>query len=83
METLKVVKIGGNIIDNDVELTSSLTTPESFSRLVPGTLDGNLFSPTAFLGSAMLRGVAHAQGFALINPGKNPEGSTARWIPFN
>jgi molybdopterin molybdotransferase len=68
---------------DDVELTSSLTTPESFSRLVPGTLDGKLFSPTAFLGSAMLRGVAHAQGFALINPGKNPEGSTARWIPFN
>jgi len=31
----------------------------------------------------MLRGVAHAQGFALINPGLNPAGAIARWIPFN
>ena len=67
----------------EVELSSSLTTPESFSRLVPGTCDGKVFTPTAYLGSAMLRGVAHAQGFALINPGVNPAGSTARWIPFN
>ncbi len=67
----------------EVELSSSLTTPESFSRLVPGTCDGNVFTPTAYLGSAMLRGVAHAQGFALINPGVNPISSPARWIPFN
>jgi len=66
----------------EVELTTSLTTPEGFSRLVPGTLNGKLFTPTAYLGSAMLRGVAHAQGFALINPGVNPVGTTARWIPF-
>jgi len=31
----------------------------------------------------MLRGVADALGFALIKPGVNPEGSRARWIPFN
>ncbi len=65
-----------------IELTSSLTTPEGFSRLVPGTRDGKVFTPTAYLGSAMLRGVAQAQGFALINPGINPSGSTARWISF-
>jgi len=67
----------------EIELSSSLTTPEGFSRLVPGTCSGKIFTPTAYLGSAMLRGVAHAQGFALINPGVNPEGSNARWIPFN
>lgn len=67
----------------EIELNSSLTTPEGFSRLVPGTLDGKVFSPTEYLGSAMLRGVAHAQGFGLINPGVNQAGSTARWIPFN
>jgi molybdopterin molybdotransferase len=66
----------------EIELSSSLTTPEGFSRLIPGTLDGKVFSPTSYLGSAMLRGVAHAQGFALINPGVNPAGSTARWISF-
>ena len=66
----------------EVELSSSLTTPEGFSRLVPGTVNGKIFTPTAYLGSAMLRGVAHAQGFALISPGVNPAGTTARWIPF-
>jgi molybdopterin molybdotransferase len=67
----------------EIELSSSLTTPEGVSRLVPGTCSGKIFTPTTYLGSAMLRGVAHAQGFALINPGVNPEGSNARWIPFN
>ena len=67
----------------EIELSSSLTTPEGFSRLVPGTLDGQVFSPTEYLGSAMLRGVAHAQGFGLIKPGVNQVGSTARWIPFS
>ena len=67
----------------DVELSEPLKTPEGFSRLVPGRLDGKVFSPTAYLGSAMLRGVAHAEGFALINPGVNPAGSTARWISFD
>ena len=67
----------------DIELSESLKTPEGFSRLVPGTLDGKVFTPTAYLGSAMLRGAAHAQGFALINPGVNPAGATARWIPFS
>lgn len=66
----------------EIELSSSLTTPEGFSRLVPGILDGKVFSPTEYLGSAMLRGVAHAQGFGLIRPGVNQAGSTARWIPF-
>jgi molybdopterin molybdotransferase len=67
----------------EIELSTSLTTPEGFSRLVPGTLDGKVFTPSGYLGSAMLRGVAHAQGFALINPGLNPVGASARWIPFN
>jgi molybdopterin molybdotransferase len=67
---------------SEVELTSPLTTPEGFSRLVPGTINGKVFIPTAYLGSAMLRGVAHAHGFALISPGVNPAGSKARWIPF-
>jgi molybdopterin molybdotransferase len=66
----------------EVELISSMTTPEGFSRLVPGTINGKVFTPTAYLGSAMLRGVAHAQGFALISPGVNPASATARWIPF-
>lgn len=67
----------------EIKITSEINTPEGFSRLVPGNLDGNLFTPTKYLGSAMLRGVANAQGFALINPGINSAGANARWIPFN
>ena len=67
----------------EVEITTALTTPEGFSRLVPGTINAKEFTPTTYLGSAMLRGVAHAQGFALISPGVNQAGSTAHWIAFN
>lgn len=67
----------------EVELTTALTTSDGFSRLVPGNINGKLFTPAEYLGSAMLRGVAHSQGFALINPGENPAGASARWITFN
>jgi molybdopterin molybdotransferase len=65
-----------------IELTTEVTTAKDFSRILPGNLHGNLFTPTGYLNSAMLRGVASAEGFALIEPGVNPVGSTARWIPL-
>ena len=65
-----------------ITITSAISTPEGFSRLVPGTVSDGEFTSAEFLGSAMLRGVSNAEGFALINPGKNPAGSIARWIPF-
>lgn len=68
--------------DVRVELSSSLATPEGYARLVPGTVDGNLFTPSAYLGSAMLRGVAHSQGFALLEPGEHVAGAHVHWISF-
>jgi len=65
-----------------ISVTTSISTPEGFSRLVPGTATDGEFTSAEFLGSAMLRGVSSADGFALISPGINPPGSTARWIPF-
>lgn len=66
-----------------IEISAAMKTPEGFSRLVPGTLSGKVFTQSDYLGSAMLRGVAHSQGFALIEPGNNPAGANARWLPFN
>jgi len=65
-----------------ITIASPISTPEGFSRLIPGRVNNGEFTSAEFLGSAMLRGVAVAEGFALINPGNNPAGSIARWIPF-
>ncbi len=65
-----------------ITIASPISTPEGFSRLIPGRLNNGEFISADFLGSAMLRGVAVAEGFALINPGNNSPGSFARWIPF-
>lgn len=47
-----------------------------FTRLVLGNLVGNKFIKSEFLGSAMLRGLAHAQGFAICT---NPP-TSLRWL---
>ena len=65
-----------------ITIASPISTPEGFSRLIPGRVNNGEFTSAEFLGSAMLRGVAVAEGFALINPGNNSLGSFARWIPF-
>jgi molybdopterin molybdotransferase len=62
----------------DIEIQESFKAQEGFSRLVPGNLDGKTFTSTGYLGSAMLRGVSVASGFALVAP----TGKTARWLPF-
>jgi molybdopterin molybdotransferase len=62
----------------DITLQQNFKTQPEFSRLVPGTITGNIFTPTEYLGSAMLRGVAFATGFALVAPG----GEKAKWLPL-
>jgi molybdopterin molybdotransferase len=62
----------------DIALQQNFKTQSEFSRLVPGNLEGNVFTPTEYLGSAMLRGVAFASGFALVSLG----GATAKWLPL-
>ena len=47
-----------------------------FTRLVLGNLVGNKFIKSEYLGSAMLRGLAHAQGFAICT---NPP-TSLRWL---
>ncbi len=65
-----------------ISLASAQKTPSDFSRVVPGHVVDGVFTPTEYLNSAMLRGVAFADGFALIDPGSHAAGAAARWLPF-
>ena len=67
----------------EISLASSQKTPADFSRVVPGHVVDGVFTPTEYLNSAMLRGVAFADGFGLIDPGSHAAGATARWLPFS
>jgi len=70
------------VVPVPIELGETIQTPEGFSRLIPGNLEGNRFVSSGYLGSAMLRGVAQSTGFALIDPGKHAVGAAARWLPL-
>jgi molybdopterin molybdotransferase len=63
-----------------VVLTEALSAPAHEDRLVLGTCDGERFTPGRHLGSAMLRGLAAATGFAVVPPGGAPAGATVRWL---
>jgi len=65
-----------------VQLSQDVETQAGFSRLLPGNVAKDLFTPSGYLESAMLRGVAYSSGFALIDPGRGLAGSAARWLPF-
>jgi molybdopterin molybdotransferase len=69
------------------ELTEVITreeirAPENFTRLVLGNLIDGKFEMGKHLGSAMLRGLVHASGFALVQSGTTPAGGKIRWLPL-
>ena len=55
---------------------------EDFTRLVLGTISEGLFDEGEHLGSAMLRGLAHATGFAVAPSGVSIAGSQVQWLPL-
>lgn len=61
---------------------NELKAPENFTRLVLGNLINGEFEMGEHLGSAMLRGLAHASGFALVDSGSTPIGGKVRWLPL-
>lgn len=63
-----------------VIITESATAPEHEHRLVACTREGQQVTPVQHLGSAMLRGLAAAQGFAVIPPGGTEAGSQVAWL---
>lgn len=59
-----------------ISSNQNLEAQPNFTRLVPGVLLGMQFIPGKYLGSAMLRSLVDAQGFAVIT---NPQ-TTMRWL---
>lgn len=65
-----------------VTLAEALKAPAHENRLVLGTVTDGRFTAASHLGSAMLRGLASAQGFALLPPGGAPAGASVGWLPL-
>ena len=55
---------------------------EDFTRLVLGTISEGRFNEGEHLGSAILRGLAHATGFAVAPSGVCVAGSRVQWLPL-
>jgi molybdopterin molybdotransferase len=59
-----------------------ISAREDFTRLVLGTNSEGRFDEGEHLGSAMLRGLAHATGFAVAPSGVCLAGSRVQWLPL-
>ena len=57
-----------------------LTAPQDFTRLIIGNLVDNEFVMALYLGSAMLRGLAHSTGFAVVAKNLTAAGESVRWL---
>jgi molybdopterin molybdotransferase len=62
-------------------LAVDVGAPATETRLVLSRSDGGTVRPVTHLGSGMLRGLAVADGFAVVPPGGQPAGATVRWLP--
>jgi molybdopterin molybdotransferase len=67
---------------SEVISKNELKAPENFTRLVLGNLIDGQFEMGKHLGSAMLRGLVHASGFALVRSGTTPVGGKITWLPL-
>ena len=59
---------------------SELTAPADFTRLIIGNIVNGQFEVGQYLGSAMLRGLAHATGFAVVTKELTAAGESVRWL---
>ena len=66
----------------NVITTKEIKAREDFTRLVLGTISEGRFNEGEHLGSAMLRGLAHATGFAVAPSGDCVSGSQVQWLPL-
>ena len=58
-----------------------INVPEGFTRLVLGNIVDGWFEMGEYLGSAMLRGLAHSTGFAVAEKSME-EGEMVAWLPL-
>jgi molybdopterin molybdotransferase len=85
-----LLSLGAPVIDSlrgrpagvlpDVALTANSKGPAHEHRLVASTLRGGRATPVHHLGSAMLRGLATADGFAVVPPGGAAAGDAVGWL---
>jgi len=85
-----LLTLGQPVIDalmgrKEVELNQIVTgddidVPEGFTRLVLGNVVDGWFEMGEYLGSAMLRGLAHSTGFAVAEKSME-EGEMVAWLP--
>lgn len=66
---------------NQIVTGDDIDVPEGFTRLVLGSVVDGWFEMGEYLGSAMLRGLAHATGFAVANKSME-EGEIVAWLPL-
>ena len=52
------------------------------TRVVPIVVTSGMAEMTEFRGSAMLRGLSHADALGVISPGDNPAGTLIRVLPL-
>ena len=66
----------------DVVLGDYVAAQGAKTRLIPCRRVGDRVFPLDHIGSGMLRGLADADGFAVVTAGEGEPGSTAEWIDF-
>jgi molybdopterin molybdotransferase len=71
----KKVELNQIVTGDDIEV------PEGFTRLVLGNVVDGWFEMGEYLGSAMLRGLAHSTGFAVADKSME-EGEMVVWLPL-
>lgn len=65
-----------------VRLAEPVGTAGRHTRLVAVALDGDLAHPLPLQGAAMLRGLAAADGLAVVQPGRGAVGATVPLLPL-
>jgi molybdopterin molybdotransferase len=71
----QVLKNLPNVITHD-----ELSAPKDCTRVIIGNLIDGQFHVAPYLGSAMLRGLAHSAGFAVVTEPRTAPGELARWL---
>ncbi len=69
------------VVLNQIVTGDDIEVPEGFTRLVLGNVVDGWFEMGEYLGSAMLRGLAHSTGFAVADKSME-EGEMIAWLPL-
>jgi molybdopterin molybdotransferase len=67
---------------DSVRAARDVPAPKDEDRLVLGTVRHGRFHQAEYLGSAMLRGLASATGFAIVPPNGVAANESLRWLPL-